>query len=133
MQPVLELKGIGKSFPGVKALSDAALRVYPGKVMALVGENGAGKSTMMKVLTGIYTRDTGMIRYLGKEVTFSSPKSSQEAGIGIIHQELNLVSQLTIAENIFLGREFVNKFGTIDWKKMYQEADRLLRKVESKL
>lgn len=129
MQPVLELKGIGKSFPGVKALSDAALRVYPGKVMALVGENGAGKSTMMKVLTGIYTRDTGMIRYLGKDVTFSSPKSSQEAGIGIIHQELNLIPQLTIAENIFLGREFVNKFGTIDWKKMYQEADRLLRKL----
>ncbi len=90
MLPVLELKGISKSFPGVKALSGAALRVYPGKVMALVGENGAGKSTMMKVLTGIYTRDTGTVHYLGKEVIFSGPSSSQKAGIGIIHQELNL-------------------------------------------
>ncbi|WP_350307164.1 ribose ABC transporter ATP-binding protein RbsA [Photorhabdus viridis] len=129
MRPALELKGISKSFPGVKALSGAALRVYPGKVMALVGENGAGKSTMMKVLTGIYTKDTGTIHYLGKEVIFSDPKSSQDAGIGIIHQELNLIPQLTIAENIFLGREFVNKFGAIDWKKMYQEADRLLKKL----
>ncbi|MCA6222814.1 ribose ABC transporter ATP-binding protein RbsA [Photorhabdus antumapuensis] len=129
MRPALELKGISKSFPGVKALSGAALRVYPGKVMALVGENGAGKSTMMKVLTGIYTKDTGTIHYLGKEVIFSGPKSSQDAGIGIIHQELNLIPQLTIAENIFLGREFVNKFGAIDWKKMYQEADRLLKKL----
>ncbi|MFD0710241.1 ribose ABC transporter ATP-binding protein RbsA [Photorhabdus akhurstii] len=129
MQPVLELKGISKSFPGVKALSGAALRVYSGKVMALVGENGAGKSTMIKVLTGIYTRDTGTVYYLGKEVIFSGPRSSQEAGIGIIHQELNLIPQLTIAENIFLGREFVNKFGAIDWRKMYQEADRLLKKL----
>ncbi|MBS9436823.1 ribose ABC transporter ATP-binding protein RbsA [Photorhabdus noenieputensis] len=129
MQPVLELKGISKSFPGIKALSGAALRVYPGKVMALVGENGAGKSTMMKVLTGIYTRDTGTVHYLGKEVIFSGPRSSQEAGIGIIHQELNLIPQLTIAENIFLGREFVNKFGAIDWRKMYQEAARLLKKL----
>jgi ribose transport system ATP-binding protein len=80
-------------------------------------ENGAGKSTMMKVLTGIYTRDAGSLLWLGKETTFNGPKSSQEAGIGIIHQELNLIPQLTIAENIFLGREFVNRFGKIDWKR----------------
>ncbi|MDX7986283.1 ribose ABC transporter ATP-binding protein RbsA [Xenorhabdus sp. 12] len=129
MKPLLELQGIDKSFPGVKALSGAALRVYPGKVMALVGENGAGKSTMMKVLTGIYTKDTGTIRYLGQEAVFSGPKASQEAGIGIIHQELNLIPQLTIAENIFLGREFVNKLGMINWKKMYEEADNLLRRL----
>jgi ribose transport system ATP-binding protein len=95
--------------------------------MALVGENGAGKSTMMKVLTGIYTRDAGSLLWLGKETTFTGPKSSQEAGIGIIHQELNLIPQLTIAENIFIGREFVNRFGKIDWKKMYAEADKLLK------
>ncbi|PHM39702.1 galactose/methyl galaxtoside transporter ATP-binding protein [Xenorhabdus mauleonii] len=129
MEPLLELKGISKSFPGVKALSGAALSVYPGKAMALVGENGAGKSTMMKILTGIYTKDTGTIRYLGQEVAFSGPKASQEAGIGIIHQELNLIPQLTIAENIFLGREFANKLGMINWKKMYEEADKLLKRL----
>lgn len=129
MQPLLELKGIDKSFPGVKALSGASLRVYPGKVMALVGENGAGKSTMMKVLTGIYNKDAGHIYYLGKETQFNGPKYSQEAGIGIIHQELNLIPELTIAENIFLGREFVNRFGVINWKKMYAEADKLLARL----
>ncbi|MEL5683554.1 ribose ABC transporter ATP-binding protein RbsA [Serratia nevei] len=129
MQPLLQLKGIDKAFPGVKALSGAALSVYPGKVMALVGENGAGKSTMMKVLTGIYQKDAGSQYFLGNEVAFNGPKDSQEAGIGIIHQELNLIPQLTIAENIFLGREFVNRFGRIDWKRMYAEADRLLARL----
>ena len=109
MDALLQLKGIDKSFPGVKALSGAALNVYSGRVMALVGENGAGKSTMMKVLTGIYQRDAGSLLWLGKETTFNGPKSSQEAGIGIIHQELNLIPQLTIAENIFLGRAFVDR------------------------
>ncbi|KFX01468.1 sugar ABC transporter ATP-binding protein [Pectobacterium betavasculorum] len=129
MQPLLQLQGITKSFPGVKALSGAALNVYPGKVMALVGENGAGKSTMMKVLTGIYRKDAGSIHFLGQEVDFSGPKASQEAGIGIIHQELNLIPQLTIAENIFLGREFTNRFGRIDWNRMYAEADKLLKRL----
>lgn len=129
MQPLLQLRGIEKSFPGVKALNGASLAVYPGRVMALVGENGAGKSTMMKVLTGIYSMDAGSLHWLGKEVTFSGPKASQEAGIGIIHQELNLIPQLTVAENIFLGREFVNRFGRIDWKQMYAAADALLKRL----
>ncbi|CAK6498212.1 Ribose import ATP-binding protein RbsA [Pantoea sp. Nvir] len=129
MQPLLQLQGIEKSFPGVKALKNASLAVYPGRVMALVGENGAGKSTMMKVLTGIYSRDAGSLRWLGEETTFSGPKASQEAGIGIIHQELNLIPQLTVAENIFLGREFTNRFGRIDWKRMYAEADALLKRL----
>ncbi len=129
MEPLLQLKGIDKSFPGVKALSGATLNVYAGRVMALVGENGAGKSTLMKVLTGIYTRDAGSLLWLGQETTFNGPKASQEAGIGIIHQELNLIPQLSIAENIFLGREFVSHFGKIDWKKMYAEADKLLAKL----
>ncbi|WP_345829596.1 ribose ABC transporter ATP-binding protein RbsA [Erwinia sp. HDF1-3R] len=129
MQPLLQLQGIDKSFPGVKALSGAALAVYPGRVMALVGENGAGKSTMMKVMTGIYPRDAGSVKWLGNETTFSGPKASQEAGIGIIHQELNLIPQLSIAENIFLGREFVNGFGRILWKKMHAEADVLLKRL----
>ncbi|RLM22483.1 ribose ABC transporter ATP-binding protein RbsA [Brenneria alni] len=129
MQPLLQLQGINKAFPGVKALSGAALNVYPGKVMALVGENGAGKSTMMKVLTGIYNKDAGSMHFLGHEVDFNGPKASQEAGIGIIHQELNLIPQLTIAENIFLGREFTHRFGRIDWKKMYEESDKLLKRL----
>ncbi|WP_034945415.1 ribose ABC transporter ATP-binding protein RbsA [Erwinia oleae] len=129
MQPLLQLKGIDKSFPGVKALSGAALNVWPGRVMALVGENGAGKSTMMKVMTGIYPRDAGSVLWLGNETTFNGPKDSQEAGIGIIHQELNLIPQLSIAENIFLGREFVNGFGCINWKKMYAGADVLLKRL----
>jgi len=129
MQPLLQLKGIEKSFPGVKALNGASLAVYPGRVMALVGENGAGKSTMMKVLTGIYTMDAGSLQWLGNSVAFSGPKASQEAGIGIIHQELNLIPQLSVAENIFLGREFTNRFGRIDWKKMHHEADALLERL----
>ncbi len=129
MQPLLQLKGIEKAFPGVKALNGASLSVWAGRVMALVGENGAGKSTMMKVLTGIYTRDAGSLQWLGEETTFSGPKASQEAGIGIIHQELNLIPQLTVAENIFLGREFINGFGRINWKRMYAEADALLKRL----
>lgn len=129
MEPLLELKDIDKSFPGVKALSGATLRIYPRRVMALVGENGAGKSTLMKVLTGIYKKDAGEIIYQGESCLFNGPKSSQEAGIGIIHQELNLIPELTIAENIFLGREFTRHFGAIDWKKMYSEADKLLARL----
>ncbi len=123
---LLKLAGIDKSFPGVKALNNACLSVYQGRAMALMGENGAGKSTLMKVLTGIYSKDAGTIEYLGQTASFSGPKDSQEAGISIIHQELNLVGNLTIAENIFLGREFTKPWGGIDWKKMYAEADKLL-------
>ena len=129
MEPLLQLKGIEKSFPGVKALSGASLNVYPGRVMALVGENGAGKSTMMKVLTGIYTKDAGSLLWLGKETSFKGPKYSEQAGIGIIHQELNLIPQLSIAENIFLGCEFVSRLGNINWKMMYREADKLLARL----
>lgn len=128
-QALLKIEGIDKSFPGVKALSNACLSVYAGKVMALMGENGAGKSTLMKVLTGIYSKDAGTIHYLGEQVAFKGPKQSQEAGISIIHQELNLVGNLTIAENIFLGREFLTAWGAIDWKKMHQEADKLLARL----
>lgn len=129
METLLQLQGIDKAFPGVKALSNACLSVYAGRVMALMGENGAGKSTLMKVLTGIYSKDAGAITYLGRDVTFKTPKASQEAGISIIHQELNLVGNLTIAENIFLGREFKTPWGAINWAKMYQEADKLLAKL----
>lgn len=129
METLLKISNVDKSFPGVKALNNACLSVYAGKVMALMGENGAGKSTLMKVLTGIYSKDSGTIEYLGKKVAFNDPKASQQAGISIIHQELNLVGNLTIAENIFLGREFKTPWGAIDWQKMQQEADKLLARL----
>ncbi|WNJ97413.1 ribose ABC transporter ATP-binding protein RbsA [Vibrio ruber] len=129
VEPILALSQIDKAFPGVKALDGASLNVYPGRVMALMGENGAGKSTLMKVLTGIYTKDAGDIIYQQERTTFAGPRNSQEAGISIIHQELNLIPELTIAENIFLGREKTNRFGRILWQEMYQDADRLLARL----
>ncbi|MFB9135807.1 ribose ABC transporter ATP-binding protein RbsA [Vibrio sp. AK197] len=129
---ILQLSDIEKSFPGVKALDKASLNVYPGRVMALMGENGAGKSTLMKVLTGIYTLDGGEIRYQGRPAAFQGPRDSQQAGISIIHQELNLIAELTIAENIFLGREKTNAFGKILWNQMYREADALLARLNVK-
>ncbi|GLI55533.1 ribose import ATP-binding protein RbsA [Propionigenium maris DSM 9537] len=127
-EKVLGLTGIVKEFPGVRALDGAQLNLYKGRVMALLGENGAGKSTMMKVMTGIYKRDEGEMTLYGERVEFTGPKESQEAGIAIIHQELNLIPHMTIAENIFLGRERT-RFGRIDWKGMYAEADEILAKL----
>ncbi|MBC3617155.1 ribose ABC transporter ATP-binding protein RbsA [Vibrio metschnikovii] len=131
-QPILALSQIDKAFPGVKALDQACLNVYPGRVMALMGENGAGKSTLMKVLTGIYSKDAGTIDYQGQPTSFKGPRDSQQAGISIIHQELNLIPQLTIAENIFLGREKTSAFGRILWQEMYAEADQLLARLNVK-
>jgi len=129
MQAVLELHGIDKQFPGVKALDQAGLNVYPGQVMALLGENGAGKSTLMKVLTEIYQADAGTLTYQGKTRWFSGPRDSQDQGISIIHQELNLIPELSIAENIFLGREPLGALGKIRWSALYAEAQRLLDKL----
>ena len=126
---LLKLEGIEKSFPGVKALDGVTLSVTAGRVMALMGENGAGKSTLMKVLTGIYKRDAGTITYLGQKVDFKGPAQSQKAGIAIIHQELNLLPELSIAENIFLGREKTGLLGKINWETMYREADELLQRL----
>ena len=100
------MEGIDKSFPGVHALDHVSLEVRKGEVHALMGENGAGKSTLMKVLTGIYTKDAGTILYEGHEVCFASPREAQAAGIVIVHQELNMMGHLTVAQNIFIGREF---------------------------
>lgn len=104
-EPLLTMKEISKSFPGVKALSKVQLELNSGEVLALVGENGAGKSTLMKILTGIYDKDEGEVYFKGKELDVKSPKEAQEIGISMIHQELNLMRDLTVAENIFIGRE----------------------------
>lgn len=121
---ILTMKGIDKSFPGVHALDHVDLEVRRGEVHALMGENGAGKSTLMKVLTGIYSKDEGTITFEGKEVEFTNPREAQDAGIVIVHQELNMLGHLTVAQNIFIGREFMKgKF--IDDRKINEEARKL--------
>ncbi|MBB6284703.1 sugar ABC transporter ATP-binding protein [Geobacillus subterraneus] len=134
---LLKMEGIYKSFPGVQALSNAQFELRAGEVHALVGENGAGKSTLMKILTGIYQRDEGRIIYNGEEVEIPNPKKAQELGIGIIHQELNLIPDLTVAQNIFIGREprkavrlFVNE-NEINYKTK-QLLDQLNLDLDSK-
>ena len=121
---ILTMKGIDKSFPGVHALDHVDLEVCRGEVHALMGENGAGKSTLMKVLTGIYSKDEVSITYEGREVEFTNPREAQDAGIVIVHQELNMLGHLTVAQNIFIGREFM-KGALIDDKKMNEEAKKL--------
>lgn len=103
--PLLSVRNVSKEFPGVKALSNIRMELNSGEVLAVIGENGAGKSTLMKILTGIYSKDEGEIFYNGKELDVASPKDAQEKGISMIHQELNLMRDLTVAENIFIGRE----------------------------
>ncbi|HEU4388251.1 MAG TPA: ATP-binding cassette domain-containing protein, partial [Blastocatellia bacterium] len=103
--PVLEMQGISKRFPGVVALDDVTLEVFPGEIVGLAGENGAGKSTLMKILGGVYQPDAGQLRIDGNEVTIKSVSDAISRGIGFIHQELNVLDNLTVAENVFLGRE----------------------------
>jgi len=129
---ILKMNGIDKSFPGVHALDHVNLEVRKGEVLALMGENGAGKSTLMKVLTGIYKKDEGSIVYEGKEVEFTNPKDAQEAGIVIVHQELNMMNHLTVAQNIFIGREAMSG-KLINDKKMNEEAEKLFDKLNIKI
>ncbi len=125
---ILTMKDIDKSFPGVHALNHVNFEVRKGEVHALMGENGAGKSTLMKVLTGIYTKDSGSIVYEGKEVEFHNTRDAQDQGIVIVHQELNMLGHLTVAQNIFIGREF-KKGIRIDDKKMNEEAEKLFKRL----
>ena len=127
--PVLALSGISKSFPGVKALDGVALRLFPGQVTALVGENGAGKSTIVKILTGIYQPDAGEILLDGAPVRFATAHAASAAGVTAIHQETVLFDDLTVAENIFLGHAPRGRFGLIDWKRMQEEARAMLARV----
>lgn len=126
---VLSMKNIVKTFPGVKALDNAALNIYKGRVMALMGENGAGKSTLIKVMTGIYIMDSGSIYIGDRKVDFKNITDSQKEGIAVIHQELNLIPELSITENIFLGREMLSGFGKVDKKAMKKEARALLDRL----
>jgi simple sugar transport system ATP-binding protein len=127
--PVLEMTGIHKQFPGVKALSDAGLRLYPGEVHTLMGQNGAGKSTLIKVLTGVYQPDRGGITLSGKEIFPRSTQEAQDLGISTVYQEVNLCPNLSVAENIFIGR-YPRRFGMIDWRTMRKEARALLTRLQ---
>ena len=131
MPPVLTLSHISKSFPGVRALQDVSLAFNAGEVTALVGENGAGKSTVVKILTGIYTPDEGEIRVAGIERTFSSPRDSWAAGIAAIHQETVMFDELSVAENIFMGHMPVTTAGLVDWTLMRKRAAELLKRIDA--
>lgn len=130
---MLEAKNISKRFGGVIALSDINLTLHPGSVNAIVGENGAGKSTLMKIFSGVHTQYEGEIIYKGEIVKFTGTRDAEATGIAIIHQELNLVPHLTIAENIFLGREITNAFGMLDKKRMNEITKQLLQRLNLKI
>ena len=127
---ILEATGISKSFPGVRALDGVSLRVRAGRLVALLGENGAGKSTLMNILSGVFAADTGSIRLDGREVRFANPREAQALGIGIVHQELNLIPYLSVAENIFLGREPQTSTGLIDYRRLHAETAAVLQRLD---
>lgn len=122
----MRVSGIEKSFPGVKALSNIDFSVRKGTVHALCGENGAGKSTLMKIIMGLYKADKGQIYIDEEPVVIRSPIQAMEMGISMIAQELNYVSELSVEENLFLGRLPVTKYGKVDWKKVRREAKQFL-------
>ena len=127
---VLEAVGISKNFPGVRALDDVSLTLRSGRLTALLGENGAGKSTLMNIVAGVFPPDAGEVKLAGEVVSFANPREAHEAGITMIFQELNLVPNLSVAENIFLGREPLNRFGLIDANAMNLEAAALLERLD---
>lgn len=127
----LHMEGVSKSFPGVRALDDVSLDVRTGEIHALAGENGAGKSTLMKILSGEYSADSGTITLQGQQVSIQGPLMAQELGISIINQELSLIPELSVAQNIYLGREPTKGFsGLIDWQKVNAQAKRYLDKLK---
>ncbi|WP_417811464.1 sugar ABC transporter ATP-binding protein [Thalassospira alkalitolerans] len=129
-RPVLELRNISKTFPGVKALDGVELQLYPGQVTALIGENGAGKSTLVKVLTGIYAPDGGDILIDDKPVTMQAATDAKRHGISAIHQEAVMFDELTVTENIFINNQSRNMFGLLDWKLMRTRAKTLLEYLD---
>lgn len=128
-ETIVSMKNISKNFPGVKALDHVQFELRSGEVMALLGENGAGKSTLMKILSGVYTRDEGSLEIFGKEYGDLTPRQAQEIGVAIIHQELNMCRHLSVAENMFLGREKV-KAGVLSNAQMEEEAAKILEELK---
>jgi rhamnose transport system ATP-binding protein len=132
-KPIIELAGVTKQFGAVQALRGVDLNLYAGEVHALVGENGAGKSTLVKILAGIHRADAGVIKIDGKGVEWHNPAQARNAGIAVIHQEPTLFPDLNVAENVFMGRHPRDRFGRVDWKRMYQEVERLLASLDVRL
>jgi len=128
VEPIISMDGISISFPGVKALDHVSFRMFPGEVHSLMGENGAGKSTLIKALTGVYTIDSGSISLAGRPLVIGGPAQAQAAGISTVYQEVNLLPNLSVAENIMLGRE-PRRFGAIDWRAMRGRAAQLLERL----
>jgi simple sugar transport system ATP-binding protein len=131
-QPLLEIRGLTKTFPGVRALQGVDFTVRRGEVHALMGENGAGKSTLIKVLTGVYPRDGGTVRLGGAEIHPHSPKAAEALGVSTVYQEVNLIPHLSVAENVCLGRQ-PTRFGIIRWRAMARRAEAALARVDLKL
>ena len=128
-EKILELKNITKIFPGVTAVDDVTFEVNAGEVHALVGENGAGKSTLMKVMAGIHIPEKGSISYKGEKIKLKNPLDAKKKGIILIHQELSLVPQMTVAENILLGSLPSKKGGRINWKELHNRAQEAIKKI----
>ena len=126
LPPLLQLTNVSKSFGGIAALKDVDFTLHAGEIHGLVGENGAGKSTTMKIIAGVYSDYEGEMRVDGKLVHFRSARDALSAGIGMVHQELSTVPDLTVAENVFLGHQPLTKFGTVDWAQINREAARLI-------
>src|SRR5690625_1614106 len=121
------MENISKSFSGNHVLKDVEFNVKPGEIHALMGENGAGKSTLVKVLTGIHPRDTGVIKVEGEEVTFTNPKQAENEGLVVIHQELNIIPELTVTQNMFLGKELTyGKLGMLNKDRKRQKTEEIL-------
>ena len=125
-EPTIELVGVAKQFGAVQALRGVDLTLYSGEVHALVGENGAGKSTLVKILAGVYRPDTGSMKIDGNPIELHNPAQARHAGIAVIQQEPTLFPDLNVAENVFMGRHPRDRFGRVDWKRMYQEVEHLL-------
>jgi ABC-type sugar transport system ATPase subunit len=128
--PLLEARGICKAFLHVQALQDVDFRVYPGEIVALVGDNGAGKSTLMKILCGAYHADRGRIFIDGREVTVRNPHDAQALGIAVVYQDLALVNQRDVASNVFLGREPKRGIGLVDKPRMVRESRQVLQRLK---
>lgn len=129
-QVLLQCKGIMKQFNGIPVLKNVDLEVRRGEVHALMGENGAGKSTIIKIITGVYTRDGGEIYMDGEMVNIQTRQDSRDCGISVIYQELSLLPALTVTENIFLGQEIMGRFGLPDWKEMRRQTKELIERYE---
>ena len=128
-EPVLETTGVSKTFPGVKALQRVDFRLFPGEIHTLMGQNGAGKSTLINVLTGVVAPEAGTIRLAGEVVAFASPQEAEAAGVRTLYQEVNLCSNLSVAENVFAGRQ-PKRFGAIDWNAIKRRAQAALARLD---